>query len=107
MFSEYCMNEFNSGNCEPDNCEWCPVNQAYNKIFSNNFVLEDAVEKTLEQYDSENIDIVADNENECIDIMYHSDSNSFCVVENVCNTDDYSNNDIEYVANLYGVGYVL
>ncbi len=33
LFSMYCRQEVNAGHCQSDTCEWCPVNQAYEKIF--------------------------------------------------------------------------
>lgn len=107
MFSEYCQSEINKGRCGEYDCQQCPVNMAWNHIFYGNFELEYAIEKVLEQYDSDNIDIVVNEESNGIDIMYHSDDNSFCVVENVCSIDDYSDDDVESVANLYNIGYVL
>lgn len=37
MFSNYCHNEVEAGNCEPDECQWCCINQAWNRIFGERF----------------------------------------------------------------------
>ena len=34
LFSKYCRQEINKGHCEPDGCEFCPVNSAYDEIFN-------------------------------------------------------------------------
>lgn len=36
LFSRYCRDQVNEGNCTDGDCEFCPVNQAYERIFSNN-----------------------------------------------------------------------
>ena len=33
MFANFCHNEIEAGNCEPDGCQWCCINQAWDKIF--------------------------------------------------------------------------
>lgn len=33
LFSDYCKSQMNAGTCEPDGCEFCCINAAYNKIF--------------------------------------------------------------------------
>lgn len=34
LFRYYCRQEINEGHCDSDSCEFCSVDQAYNKIFS-------------------------------------------------------------------------
>lgn len=34
VFSKYCRQEINRGHCEPDCCDFCPVNSAYDEIFN-------------------------------------------------------------------------
>ena len=34
LFSQYCRQEINRGHCEPDCCDLCPVNSAYDEIFN-------------------------------------------------------------------------
>ena len=107
MFVEYCMDEIDAGNCKPDDCEFCVVEKAYKKILNDPSYLIAAIDEALEQYDNDNIDIVVDDEFSCIDLMYHSDNNSFCIKRNVCSLDECGEDDIEYFANLYNIGYVL
>lgn len=33
LFGKYCHQEVKNGHCEPDGCEFCPVNKAYEEIF--------------------------------------------------------------------------
>ena len=33
MFSQYCREEVSAGRCDDDDCEWCAVNMAWDKIF--------------------------------------------------------------------------
>ena len=33
LFSEYCRNEVNQGHCDKGDCTFCPVNEAYERIF--------------------------------------------------------------------------
>lgn len=33
MFGEYCRSEINAGHCNDDDCLWCPVNMAWDRIF--------------------------------------------------------------------------
>ena len=107
MFVEYCMDESSKGWCEDGDCEFCVVNKAYKRIFNDTSYLIAAIDEALEQYDNDNIDIVVDDEFGCIDLMYHSDNNSFCIKRNVCSLDECGEDDIEYFANLYNVGYAL
>ena len=32
MFSKYCRDQINKGNCTEDTCEWCPIQAAYNEV---------------------------------------------------------------------------
>ena len=34
MFSRYCNSEIRAGHCKCGDCEWCCVNQAWDKIFN-------------------------------------------------------------------------
>lgn len=34
LFRQYCRQEINRGHCEPDCCDCCPVNSAYDEIFN-------------------------------------------------------------------------
>ena len=33
LFSKYCRGEVNAGRCSDGDCEFCPVNNAYEQIF--------------------------------------------------------------------------
>ena len=33
LFSKYCRQEVNKGHCNGGECEWCPINKAYDEIF--------------------------------------------------------------------------
>lgn len=35
LFSRYCREEVNEGHCNDGDCEFCPVNQAYERIFNS------------------------------------------------------------------------
>ena len=110
MFFDYCRNEVEAGNCNEGDCQWCAVNMAWYKIFYSRSSmidnLKNAVHEALLEYDSDNVDIVV-NYDGSIDIMWHSDNNSFCINENVCNMDDIDEDDIIEIANEYDIGYVL
>ena len=32
MFSKYCRDQINKGNCTEDTCEWCPIQAAYDDV---------------------------------------------------------------------------
>lgn len=34
LFSDYCRSQINAGRCSEDDCEFCPVDDAYEKIFN-------------------------------------------------------------------------
>ena len=67
--------------------------------------IKNAVEEALSKYDRENVDIVKDQENSVIDIMYHSRHNSFSIIDNVCEVNGLSESDIDKIANYYDIGY--
>lgn len=73
-------------------------NEKINKI-------KDAVKVALSKYDIENVDIVKNEENGIIDIMYHSRHNSFPIVDNVCSSDNLLESDIGKIADCYDIGY--
>lgn len=33
LFSKYCRQEMNKGHCAGNECNWCPIDKAYNEIF--------------------------------------------------------------------------
>lgn len=67
-------------------------------------IIKSAVEDALAKYDTENVDIVQ-NEDGFIDIIYHSRHNSFCIEGNVCTVDGLSEADIDNIAEWYDIGY--
>lgn len=68
-------------------------------------MIQNAVESALLQYDAENVDIVKDEVNGMVDIVYHSKHNSFAIVSDVCESDGLSVSDIDNVAERYDIGY--
>ena len=32
LFSKYCRAEMSKGHCDADECEWCPINKAYQEV---------------------------------------------------------------------------
>lgn len=64
-----------------------------------------AVENALSQYDTDNVDIVKNEESGTIDIMYHSRHNSFSIIDDVCASDGLSESDIDKIADYYDIGY--
>ena len=68
-------------------------------------MIKNAVENALSKYDEENVDIVKDEENGMVDIIYHSRHNSFPIVRDVCSSDGLSESDIDKIANYYDIGY--
>ena len=68
-------------------------------------MIENAVENALLKYDTENVDIVKDEESDTVDIVYHSRYNSFSIISNVCAADGLSETDIDKIADCYSIGY--
>ena len=33
LFGKYCRQEINKCHCSGDECNWCPIDKAYNEIF--------------------------------------------------------------------------
>ena len=33
LFGKYCRQEINKGHCDGVECNWCPIDKAYNEIF--------------------------------------------------------------------------
>lgn len=46
LFSNYCHEQVNQCHCDDNDCEFCPINYAYNKIF-------DEVDVTNDEEDEE------------------------------------------------------
>ena len=68
-------------------------------------LLSDYIEEALNKYSADNIDIIKDEESGYINIMYHSNNNSFAVFADICKADDIDMSVIEHLSNKYGIGY--
>lgn len=42
LFRDYCRSQINAGRCSEDDCEFCPVDGAYEKIFNGTGSDDDA-----------------------------------------------------------------
>ena len=70
-----------------------------------NELIKKAIEIALCKYSEENFDIMKNEENNMIDIVYHSRHNSFPIISNICSAEDLTEEDIEKLANSYNIGY--
>ena len=68
-------------------------------------IIKNAVETALSQYGADNVDMIKNEENGVIDIMYHSRHNSFPIVSNVCTSSGLSEFDVSNIADYYDIGY--
>ena len=50
LFSKYCRQEMNKGHCTGSECEWCPINKAYDEIF---YLFADDEDEEIEDDDDE------------------------------------------------------
>ena len=66
----------------------------------------EAVHRALEQYNSENVDVVLDEDTGMLDIVYHSRHNSFGIESDVANVDDVDLSELEVELDELNVGYV-
>ena len=66
--------------------------------------IEEAVKVALGHYNEGNVDIVR-NEEDTIDVIYHSEHNSFAIIPCICSAKDLIEKDIETIADKYDVGY--
>lgn len=65
------------------------------------------VEMELNEYSSDNVDLIENEENGKLDIMYHSDSNSYLIKETGIKTEDLNISDLIKGLNKYHVGHNL
>ena len=65
------------------------------------------VEMELNEYSSDNVDLIENEENGKLDIMYHSDSNSFLIKATGIKTEDVNISDLIEGLNEYHVGHNL
>ena len=66
----------------------------------------EAVEIALEKYSSANVDVIRNEENNMLDVVYHSRHNSFCIKPNVAEFDSVQTKELEILLDELGVGYV-
>lgn len=100
--------------CDNDvllDCENCKFIRQLIKTIRKNAKYEDVLSKHIEdalrEYSTDNIDIAKDEMTGNIDIMYHSDNNSFAITPNICKADDIDVDIIKNLSNKYGIGYCL
>ncbi len=63
------------------------------------------VEMELNEYSSDNVDLIENEENGKLDIMYHSDNNSFVIKETGINLESVNIKDLKSGLDEYDVGY--
>lgn len=68
-------------------------------------MISGSVKDALTKYDTENVDIVRNEESGNVDIVYHSSNNSFPIVKDVCDAEGMRESDIKKVADFYNIGY--
>lgn len=64
------------------------------------------VKEALNKYDSENIDVIINEETNCLYIMYHSYNNSFPVSEDIVHENHVLFGELEEKLDTLGVGHV-
>lgn len=49
LFSKYCRTEMENGYCNGEECEWCPINKAYEEVerFENSTAMSMSISMTL------------------------------------------------------------
>ena len=65
------------------------------------------IEVALECYSASEVDIVVDDCQKTIDIMYHSRHNSFPIFSNVCPSDCFTEPELSDIAYSYDIGYQI
>lgn len=68
----------------------------------------EAVDRALDEYDSDNIDVVKNEETGMLDVIYHSNNNSFAIEVNVSNPkylNEYDKKMLVKELNKRHVGY--
>lgn len=100
--------------CDNDvllDCEHCKFIKQLTKTIRKKAKLEAAlskhIENALDEYSSDNIDIARDEITGNLDIIYHSNNNSFAVVPNICSADDVDIDIIKKLSDKYDIGYCL
>ncbi|MBO5373703.1 MAG: hypothetical protein J6A75_13440 [Lachnospiraceae bacterium] len=69
--------------------------------------MKQALYMALLHYREENVDIVRNEETDMLDVIYHSDNNSFSIVRNVCKKEELTAEQIKAIAEMYGIGFCL
>lgn len=64
-----------------------------------------AAERALGQYDSDNVDAVRNEETGKVDIIYHSDNNSFAIEAGVADVEDLDLKALAKALDEIGVGH--
>lgn len=86
-------------------CEHCKFIKQLTKTIRKNAKLEAAlskhIENALDEYSADNIDIAKDEITGNLDIIYHSNNNSFAVVPNICSADDVDIDIIKKLSDKY------
>lgn len=85
------------------NFEECDSDYYYDDM--NELVIT-KVKEALNKYDSENIDVIINEETNCLYIMYHSYNNSFPVSEDIVHEDHVLLGELEEKLDELGVGHV-
>lgn len=100
--------------CDNDvllDCDNCKFIRQFVKNARTITKYEDAlsrhIETALDRYSCDDIDMVRNEITNKLELMYHSDNNSFVVVENICDADDVNVHLIQDVCNKYHIGYCL
>lgn len=65
-----------------------------------------AVDRALGKYDSENVDVVRNEENGMLDVIYHSNNNSFAIEVGIANFTDVDIKALEAELDSRDVGHV-
>ena len=70
-----------------------------------NFIIK-AVDRALDRHSSDNVDVVRNEETGMVDVIYHSDNNSFTIYEDLVDFDDLSERDKETLVRQLDKRYV-
>lgn len=95
---------------EPDDIQINIIGQGEDEVadvllVSPNVQVVEAAVRALERYDSENVDAVVNEETGMIDIIYHSDNNSFPIVSDVADAARVDKDLLADMLDVVGVGH--
>lgn len=65
------------------------------------------IEKALSKYDSDNVDLMLNEETGWVYLGYHSDNNSFAISGELYPKDELNKRNIKKLLNEYGIGYCI